>query len=137
QFYAHGVPTGLADFFHAGAHHLAFIGDQHDLVRLPYRERADDVAGFFSSLHCDNAFAAARLPPIIIERRAFADPIFASYEQHSVWIDDRDGHDMIAFLRTNSPDAHGVAPLIAQLFFVEAQAHSIFRDKNDLVVAVR
>ena len=27
QFYAHGVAAGLADFFHAGTHHLAFVSD--------------------------------------------------------------------------------------------------------------
>src|SRR5207247_8342885 len=94
-------------------------------------------AGFFAGSHRDDAFAAARLSPVIIEWRSFADAIFAGDQQHGVWIDDGDCHNMIGLLRANSPDADGVAALIAQLFLMEAQAHSVFCDEDDLVVAVR
>src|SRR6266446_5945948 len=137
QFYAHRVAAGFANFFDARAHHLAFVRDQHDLVCFANCERTNHFAGFFAGLHGDDSFAAARLPPVIIKRRAFADSIFASDEQHGVWIDNGVGHDMVAFLRANSPNADSVAALIAQLFFMEAQAHSVCCDEDDLVVAVR
>src|SRR5882724_7336576 len=137
QFYTHRVAAGLTNLFDPGSHHLAFVRDQHDLVCFANCERANHVAGFLAGSHRDDAFAAARLPPVIIKRRPLADSIFASDEQHSVWIDNGVGHDMVAFLRANSPNADSVAALIAQLFFMEAQAHSVFRDQDDLVVAVR
>ena len=69
--------------------------------------------------------------------RAFADSIFAGHQQHRVWIDNGDRHDVIVFLGANSPDANRVAALVAQLFFVKSQTHSVFRDEHDFVVPIR
>ncbi len=44
--------------------------------------------------------------------------------------------DQIAFFRANPPNADRVAALIAQLLFVETQAHSFLGDEDDFVVAV-
>jgi hypothetical protein len=77
------------------------------------------------------------LPPVIIEWRPFANSIFAGDQQHGVWIDNGDGHYVVAFLGANSPNADRVAALIAQLFFVKSQAHSILGDEHDLVIAIR
>ena len=121
--------------FTARAHHLTFGRDQHQFVDVGHGERPDDVAGFISGLHRDDAFAAAGLFAVIIERRAFADPVLARDEQHRCRIHNRDGNDVVAFLRTNSPDADGVASLVAQLFFVKTQTHAFLGDENELVVA--
>src|SRR5206468_3673383 len=59
QFYAHRVATGFANFFDPGAHHLAFVRDQHNLVCFANCERANHVAGFLAGSHRDDAFAAA------------------------------------------------------------------------------
>ena len=74
---------------------------------------------------------------VIIEWRAFADPVLTSDEKHRVWIDNRDRDHPIFFVWTNAPDANCVASLVAQLFFMKAQTHSFFRDQNQLVVPVR
>src|SRR5581483_4568016 len=101
-------------------------GYEHDFITLPDGQRADDVACFFTGLHGDDAFAAARLPPIIIERCAFADSIFTGNQQHGVCIHDGDGHDVVALFRTYSPDADRIPTLVAQLFLVKPQTHSVF-----------
>ena len=44
--------------------------------------------------------------------------------------------DVVAFVRADAPDADGVAALIAQLLFVEANAHAFVGDEDDFVVAV-
>ena len=82
------------------------------------------------------------LPPrdlraVIVERRPFADSVLARDQQHGVVVHEGDRHDVIAFLRANAPNADRVAALVAQLFLVKAQAHSLVRDENDLVVAIR
>jgi hypothetical protein len=35
EFHTLGVAPGLADFRHPRAHHLAFVGDEHDFVGIP------------------------------------------------------------------------------------------------------
>src|SRR5439155_22508761 len=104
---------GFANFLNPRAHHLAFVGDEHNLISLTDRERANDVAGFLASFHGNDAFAAARLPPVIIERRAFANSIFARDQQHGVWVDIGAGHHVLAFHGANALDADSVAALIA------------------------
>ena len=136
ELHSHGIAAGLTYFLYPRANHLTFGRDQHQLIVIGHRERADDIAGLVSRLHRDDAFAAARLLPVIIKRRPFADPVLARDQQHRRRVYDRDGNDVIIFLRPNSPDADGVAPLIAQLFFVKAQTHPFFGDEDDLVVAV-
>ena len=51
-------------------------------------------------------------------------------------IHDGDRDDVIAFVRTNAPDADRVAALIAQLLLVKAEAHPFLGDQDDLVIAV-
>src|SRR6266542_1471356 len=87
EFHTHCVAAGLANLFDACAHHLAFVRDQHNLVCFANCKRANDVAGFFAGSHRDDALTAARLPPVIIKRRAFANSIFTGAQQHGVWID--------------------------------------------------
>ena len=82
------------------------------------------------------------LPPrfwraVIVERRPFADPVFARDQKHRLVVHDRDRHDVIALVRPNAPNADGVAALVAQLLLVKAQAHAFGRDEDDLVVAAR
>src|SRR4030095_14752330 len=137
QFYAHRVSAGFANFFDSRAYHLAFVGDEHDFVSATDRKCTNHVTGFLTGFHSNDAFAAARLPPVIIEPRPFATSIFAGDQQHGVWIDNGDRHDVIAFPRANSPNADCIAALIAQLFFVKSQAHSILGDEHDLVIAIR
>ena len=136
ELYAHGISAGLANFLYPRPHHLTLGRDQHQFIVIGDGERADDIAGLVAGLHRDDAFAAARLLPVIVKRRPFADPVLARDQQHRRRVHDRDGNDVIAFLRANSPDANGVASLVAQLFFVKAQAHSFRGDEDDLVVAV-
>ena len=76
------------------------------------------------------------MPPVIIERRSLADAILTRHEQHRAWIDNGYSDDVVVFFRANPPDTHCVAALIAQLFFMEAQAHTLFRDENDFVVPI-
>ena len=95
----------------------------------------DDIAGLVSRLHCDDSFAAARLFPVIIKRRPFADPVLACNQQHRRRIHDRAGNSVIIFSGLNSPDANGVASLVAQLFFVKTQTHSFFGDEDELIVS--
>src|SRR5204862_6421672 len=90
-----------------------------------------------TGFHRDNAFAAARLTPVFVERRALTDSVLTSHKEHRVRIDNGNSNDVIVFLRANSPNADGVAALIAQLLFMETQAHSFSGDEHDLVVAVR
>src|SRR5262249_29708121 len=137
EFYAHGVASGFADFFDAGAHHLALGGDEHDLIGLAHGERADHVAGFVAGLHRDDAFAAARLFAVVVEGSAFADTMLARDEEHGAHIDNGERDDVIFFIRANSPDADGVAALVAELLFVEAQAHAVHGDEDELVIPVR
>ena len=68
---------------------------------------------------------------------AFADAVFAGDEQHGVVVHQRGGDDVVALLRPDAPDADGVAALVAQLFFVEADAHAFVGDEHDLVEAAR
>ena len=116
---------------------MALCRDEHQLVFVRDGEGADNVAGFLAGLHRDNAFAAAGLAAVVVERRSFANPILARDQQHRVWIDNRNRHDVVLFVWPNPPHAHRVAPLIAQLFLVKAQAHSFLCDQDDFVVAVR
>ena len=76
------------------------------------------------------------MAPVIIEWRSFADTVFTGHEQHRIWIDNRDGDDMVVFPWSNAPDADGISSLIAQLLFVEAEAHAFFRNENNLVVPI-
>ena len=39
---AHGVAPGFADFFDAGAHHLAFVRDEHEFVGVAHGEGSDE-----------------------------------------------------------------------------------------------
>ena len=82
EFHSHGIAAGLANFLHPRPHHLALGCDQHQFIVIGDRERADDIAGLFSGLHRDDAFAAAGLFPVIIKRRPFADPVFTRNQQH-------------------------------------------------------
>src|ERR1700676_2864795 len=77
QLHAHGIAADDANLFHARPNHLAFGRDQHEFVFISDGQRADDLAGFLTGLHRDDAFAATSLPTVIIERRAFADAVFA------------------------------------------------------------
>src|SRR4029453_2930876 len=95
------------------------------------------LSGFLAGFHRDDAFAAAGLTPVFVEGRAFADSVFTSHKQQGIRIDNGDGYGVIAFLRPNSPNAHGVAALITQLLFMKTQAHSFFSDQHDLVISVR
>ena len=93
--YAHGIAADARISFTRGPDHLALGRDQHQFVFIGDSERADDVAGFFAGLHRDDAFAAARLLAVIVERRPFADPVFARDQQHGVRIHDRDRDDVV------------------------------------------
>src|SRR3712207_5537251 len=103
QLYAHRVSAHGPDLAHARADHLTFVCDEHELVSIGDGERADDVAGFLTSLHGDDAFAAARLAAVIIERSALADAVLARDQQHRILVHDRTRDHVIAFFRTNAP----------------------------------
>ena len=73
---------------------------------------------------------------VIVERRALADAVFAGDQKHRAVIDQRDRYDDVALIGSNAPDANRIPSLIAQLLFVETQAHSFLGNEHDLVIAV-
>src|SRR5204863_985678 len=119
KLHSHGIAAGLTYFLYPRANELTLGGDEHQLISIGDRERSDDMAGLVSRLHRDDAFAAARLLPVIIKRRPFSDPVLARNQQHRRRINDRAGNNMIIFLRANSPHSDGIASLITQLLFMK------------------
>src|SRR5207249_9238427 len=79
---------------------------------------------------------APRLAAIIIERRSLADAILTGHQQPRSPIDNGDCNYVVFLVWPNPPYAHSVARLIAQLLLMKAQAHSFFRDQDDLVIPV-
>jgi hypothetical protein len=78
----------------------------------------------------------ARLLPVFVERSSFADAVFAGHQERRVGINDLDADHVVAFLRPDPPDAGRAAAHVASFFFVEPDAHAVFGDEDDFVVAV-
>src|SRR5205823_13377667 len=95
------------------------------------------IPGLGFGVNGDDAFVATLLCAVIIERRSFADAVFAGNKKRCVWIDNRNRDRPSFLVRTNSPDANRVSTLVSQLFLMKTETHSFFRDQDELVVSAR
>src|ERR1041384_4117739 len=68
QLHALGIAAGDADIFAGSAHSLAVGSAEHHFVGIGDTQGADDGTDFIGGLHRDDAFAAARLDPVFVER---------------------------------------------------------------------
>lgn len=135
EFYALGVAAGFADAGDAGAHHFAFVGDEHEFVVVANGEGTGNAAGAIGGFHGDDAFAAAALDAVFLEAGAFAEAVFPGDEEEAILVDDGRSDNIVAFFGANAPDANGVAAHVAAVFFVETDAHALVGDENNFVVA--
>ena len=98
-------------------------------------KRADERAGLVRDLHGDDAFAAARLLAVFLERGALAEAVFRSDEKCVVLLDKGEADDVIALDRADAHDALGRAAERAGVLFGKAEADALVRDEDDLIVA--
>src|ERR1700691_3835416 len=73
-----------ADAVDRAADELPAVGDQHDLVALLDRERADQPPVLLGDRHGDDAFAAAVGSAVLVGRRALAETLFGN-RQHELF----------------------------------------------------
>ena len=131
--------AGNANIFDGNANRLSGFGEQHRLIGIRDGNRSRDAELVFN---CDDAAPAAVLNAedgtfVVVERRAFADPVASGDKEHARGIDDFHRDDGIVGFETHSDDARRRASEIARVRFVETNGHAFFGNHDDFVVPGR
>ena len=90
---------------------LVLGGQQDDVVALVDHARADDLAGLVGQAHVQDALAAARLDPVLVDGGALAEAALADREQLVALrvAGNLAGHDHVVPAQGHALDASGGA----------------------------
>jgi hypothetical protein len=117
----------LGDAVHAGAHDLAAVGDEHDLV-VGSSTASEPTTGPLRSLDLDgdDALAAAVLDLVLLERRALAVALGAHRQDRAFGLGGQDRHadDVVARAQVHAAHAAGGAAHRAHVALLEADRHA-------------
>src|SRR5262245_8248543 len=120
-----------ADLAGLGAHDLAVLGDQHDLVVVAHAEQVDDRPVALARADVDQALAAAALHPVLVDLRALAVAVLAARQQRLGAVADDHVDDLVAVLGPDAPDAGGAATHRPHVGLGEADRHAGARAQDD------
>ena len=133
--YALGISSDNGDLLDRGAEENSVVADKEDIFACFRHTESSKSAGFFSSLHGQDALAATALDGILIFRSALAETFFGDSQKHSA-LDNLDHIDQhIIFRQINSADTHAASSSCAYIGFTEADALAEAGRHDEFVVS--